>query len=855
MSTKRLRSGVHKVSTQDFADDEEQPSSFFTAKQAKRLEKYFDIGKQLASFPPSAYRISTCDCRNATFVQLFALLATREEQPAAWPIVESARWTTGGEESSFIVFDQRLVKVRKRAVQIVQQTYVERVYARFSPDRTTTRMELCQKKPIHFQTESYFLDRTRRLAEIAREYVDFVENCDDSLEDLVYSTQSLPVGLLLDPVSLVENEMGRVFHVPLASAWTSAKGFVPAVGAENLPPRRRMRHAILFSLCRLVYMFTFGRSIDDQFVDNAPSTNFEVWCETVKADKFPTQTVLGTLTPVTLIDWLLRCMTNSIATRDIVTHPYFTTPISAMMASAIPNSLIRTSVLYKKFHEIWQPVYRESDDLIVCVVSKDTLSFLPGWDEIARNPEKMYSAEKGAFVISLQIMVLIPEKFKLVGRGATYNGVQLEFIYKELPAHGVAVSRDIVMQAFEGAKEFKIFKYMADGDVLDFDTAFSKGTRWSAFEPSVQDLFLGLLFWCVTHQTRVPYMLSPSILTWLFDLPCKKATNLNTYRALNPSFSNQLLDKFRLGQADIDCMSGLGASDAASLGSCVPSTSLELLADYAAPVFEGSQRSSILPLAHFQAMVAAVYTEPEDLVFLFCMREYETSKKNVMQITPAIAIASVPVPNHPCLTLGRILPVVSIEAVFAPSDRLLLYYLVHYQRIIEAAESKADEVREAYLVIEMAKNKTFVYFLRWLSKATKETLATFWNYIFGMPTIVAIQAAKVGGFVLPEEFDMWTAEACSPRTVNESRIEGLSRGLAARINLFNFMSTKTPVQAPKFNLSFRSPLDETKFLLSPQFASCSSTIYLSICHENYESFADSMDAAMLPGKSRFTMNT
>jgi len=175
------------------------------------------------------------------------------------------------------------------------------------------------------------------------------------------------------------------------------------------------------------------------------------------------------------------------------------------------------------------------------------------------------------------------------------------------------------------------------------------------------------------------------------------------------------------------------------------------------------------------------------------------------------------------------------------------------KRTIERLGHGASSSHTSLRILNAAKKQTYLFLLQWLYHASPETLAKFWKLLHGFPTTVRT-GLQMENYTLPETFAATLELACTSRDSHSDGFRALLTNTERRRMFFKQafqLHRKMPRQ--QISVYFRDPHLEDEKRMSPQYASCTASLGVSICHETYESFALAMDGSLV-GDNNFTMN-
>jgi len=185
-----------------------------------------------------------------------------------------------------------------------------------------------------------------------------------------------------------------------------------------------------------------------------------------------------------------------------------------------------------------------------------------------------------------------------------------------------------------------------------------------------------------------------------------------------------------------------------------------------------------------------------------------------------------------------------LESTFNREELKLLHFLVHYSENDQAS-------LHSYRVMRAAKRQTYCFFIRWLFEAEQEKLARLWKNLHGYTKMVPFRF----DFESKRLLDTTIALMKNATTVPEERTHPYRDMVSLwrqRKAFCASMLNKHASLPQSINIDFRTPHNEGKYQLAPQFMTCTKTVVLSICHDNYESFSMTMDRSCFDNKVGFT---
>lgn len=807
-------------------------------------------------YPDLQGNYKSTDSKN--FELFLKVLAATRNPPSAWPQIAHLN------VEKFVVFD--LYALAPKYVLSTNSangtSLYAQGYARFYPygkiygtlRRNVTREvfdgEWSNKKTHGVWSPNYqYHALFQQAACIVQEYIQRLEILDDAEQLQGDGTETC---LLIDPADLLIGDNGMLYHLPLVDGITSHSLFVPQF-VRSLPTKfQRLRAALLLSLARFVYAFSFGKSLDSGF--SVHLNDFDAWKRSIDASKFPTTTLFGTLAPVLLIKWLVDCMRNSLGTAEITKHAFFTELTTEMWGQSIP---ITASVCCSKrecFYKLIAPLKRVNNQQVVVNVDMQ--------QKINKETKEMYVRKFDSLPKEQQVncdiaMMLLQKVIDMFSLSTSYDyGFDLSFGYTDVAAVGVGVSREIVGRAYEALKHWNAFAYDEEYDMLKFSSESFKA-RNEVFVQTSANLLFVLVYWSAMNDVPVPYMLSPGLLNNLFMLSGRHvfSKSLDFYRATRPLVANKILS------IDDDenkaALLQLGAEE--DRASC---SVRDVLSSY---VTDNDQLRMIKPenceiqqpknqmLRHFARIVRLIYDDAESLVFLLTHRTYNTDNAKRIDITPEIAISLLVMENLKFKPLDVSMFDTNAESPTA-TDRPLTNTQILQQHEKNTTESST---LASYVAVELAKRKTCVYLIRWILSAQPAQLSKLWMILCGVKNFLKQHVTEVK-FDDIEKFTAKIKAASSPLP-SESMLSTNDKLTMQLDNISAALKEYQKVAVSKtrnsISVLFRPAASEDRYLLSPQFASCTSTLRLSMCHESYEKFAESMDAALADDVTRFTLDT
>lgn len=697
-----------------------------------------------------------------------------------------------------------------------------------------------------FQTSYIF----RNVAEIAQTYIERLEILDDAgqLKPMEYGP--LETCLLIEPFDLLQDIHNRIYHLPCVDGITSLHMFVPGF-VHTLKTRfERLRASLLISLARFVYAFYFGRVFDTDF--NVSAKNFVDWKASVKAELFPFNNQYGSSASVFMIKWLIECMCNTIKTANITQHEVFTSPKTVMWRNVVSISSSVAISQRTRFYHLFDPLRRVNNKEVSVSIDLKTgpnsgtrLLYTSNYDKFTETEKK--DCDLSLCVYS-KILALLHDTEQPV------YGYTLVFEYDGVSAQGIGVSREIVLRSFEGLKKWQAFVYREEKDMLEcaFDEESFSSNR--VLQKCVEFLFV-LVYWSVVNDEAVPYMISPTLLHYMFGLRAHAvlAPAFDHLRVTMPLVANNILsinDDDSANLRDLGGESGDSALDVLSfylrndknnkynkalVHQCLKSIN-------AHPVFR-----------HFYTMIRELYDTSESLIFLITHRLYGSEMAVRDAVTNELAVALLK-PENLNLTL-RIEHEhlrMAYEVPTSLNGRPIVEYFLHH-------ENRVKEIvyMPSFYFIEFAKQNTYIFLVRWLAEAQSEQIAKLWKILKGMPTIVHCQIADVK---VPNLETIKTKLKLATELTSADKLCSQDTQLLATMSRLNTaMNELSGVHRSgnrnAINVSFRSASMEEKYQLAPHFASCSSTLSVSICHADYHSFSESMNLALSDSQAQFTMNT
>lgn len=833
---------------------------------------------------------------------ILALLTATDEPPGSWPRVAHVEYEPALDAEIGIGFSLD-GHIRSTTIDMTAgkstKTLYGRMYGHFLSDRTTPYASAARfsgrcstaATPFNPHNFAYLRQRIADASRIAHEHIERLNLID-------YDGSLLLDGLLIDPCAFYVDAFGRLYFVPFLAHAPSQGGFVPESALGLLEPKKRMRFAILFSLCRYAHGLMFARALEDDFPVDAPKTatetatnsatagakfaTFDAWCSAVvRSEHFPSYTVYGRETPAAFVNWLMLCMSNRIETRDICQHPFFTCRTVEDLREVGDSFNHLTATLMDRFQSLWRPYMRMDDQPCTVVVIQNPGLSAQSVDHLGFR--KFDSESRKIIDFSVGVMTCLNGALKQHNNAVEWTlGFNLHFRYSDMKAHGTGVSREIVFRAIEGLKHSRIFSYDAQTDVLEFSDGIESLPTRSAVIFLLRAL-LALIYWCVVNLQPFPCLLGPRLLEHLFSLNSQKTVTgaLDRWLVTRPTSSHAVLNMLD-DRAHLSAL--VGDNDDNDNGSL---TSLSVLRDYAVEAETCARTQAFMAhigpfdpehfwLQQFRAVVRHVFNEPNSLVFTISRRLYGGDSAHRIAITRNVVINSFKMSNVEMRVPSdmdrqsdsepRQYVVPTIDYTMPCNERLLLHYLVFHQRCIDdSGENGAVERSESLLARRLliaAMWQTYVYLVRWvLCEANEEQLATLWNNLHGSRTTLNYTSSRLLGATnaandaLNAEASRLCLAACPDGEPGErNRAHLLASNAAQRQAVVRAVTPRHGKSREPILIDFRPPLCESKLLLAPQFASCASMLSLSICHENYASFATAMNGALVSTGPSFTTN-
>lgn len=726
-----------------------------------------------------------------------------------------------------------------------------------------------------------------QLARIAQDYVErdeMLHNAAPAFMGKVAAKRRnlLVTALLFTPNSLLYDAFGKLYHLPFAGDMARVGfKFVPSFIALQ-DASRHQRAAVLFSAARLVYMLNFDRSLDADFVEKSSATSYAQWCTEIKASAFPPLDAFGRTTSVALVNWLMMCLTNKIATGDIGAHIAFVAPSTTQVSMPLVN---RSSILAEqanRFYELFNAIRRTSDDPFNCIVNKSYIVSDPLLDLYTQRELTVEQTRVVNLAIRVKNTILnVIEEHK-----ALPTAFNLQFTYAEQAAHGLGVSREIVLLVFEGVKLWSVFKFDEEEDMLCLAPGVTTG---SYLLSSVMTFLFSLVYWCAYNSTMVPYLLSPRILEHMFGLQSftSATETINIWAKRRPLAARGLLDALD----DTEKLEEIGA-DAYS------SSVQEILAmakrddNIAVAADATSVPNHIKFFATFARLVRACFVDAEGLMLALSHRVYGPDGGRI-PVTRDIVIA--------CLSFKERFNQWELNIELAPPDRLMSLAAVvdamhdgkeekltlfEYLRVAEMTveeqkrnanagnDTDAEWIIACSELLEAARKRTYLYLLRWVYEASPDTLARFWKILHGFTMTVRTGLHVRALDPLPSSFrddviapfpdgelespvrlettglKYWVRSGV-PRPLRQLAIEAALRRSALEKYPYNNLHHESKGHA--VNVIFRTPFHDRGAHMAPRYASCFSQVSVSTAHENYASFAMAMDASLSGDTENFSL--
>lgn len=802
------------------------------------------------------YNAANCDERNTLFTVVpirdadyeivLAMFAASKQQPTAWPKVLGF-----GSSMHFDVGDA-FATCRKK---VAEKSFTEVGYMKFfgtSSIYTQSTNVSCAEAvlgPNPYPKARCFesaLINFRQCARIVREYIQREETFNDSrIVPMSFFSRSL----LLEPFSMYRDQFGRLYHIPMIRGTAWHQDFLPDFVERIVSVRDRFRVAQFISLVRLCYSMTFGRSFDEDFESELRSPTHAAFCLALKAERFPIVDWCGLPASVMLIEWMLRCLKNTINAEEIDSHAVFIAEGSNVWKSTITCKEPLYKHQYKTLSGIVFSSIRLTDDIFeINVNSAGPTTLEENHMLMKKSCVTPRSAEEEANLnFSLTVFA---EVLKMLRQKREYrNGMLLKFSYSNHKASGNGVSREIVFRCFEGIKHWAGFEYDEKCDTLEL------GGECAASLIPIDlklEFIMVLLYWVTTNNEVLPFMLSPSLLCILFNIRARHSLSslFNNARLLKTSAVNCALDcdektdDFFETYAVRDRMALLDDIATRSINKQFPYTN-NCIVTFTNPV-----------LNNYQSIVNSIYDDASGVCYAFSQRTYDVNQSRKLSITNQLAVM--------LLNFGSFNPaddvdvddsflentVVSIDSSFKPQEQKLLHYLTYYTNQNTSLTPSPEVVR----ILSAARRQTYCFFIRWLLSATEQQLAYIWKNLHGITKLIPIRY-DVEAFKLPANISALAVYATVPPSDSINPFRALVATAKHRKIFCSAMYKKHAALFQHINVDFRIPRKENELQLAPQFFTCTNSIVLSMCHDSYESFADTMNNSCADEKVIFTADT
>lgn len=821
------------------------------------------------------------NCIEHEFIFLLEVLGAMRDQPSSWTTVLSIDSLLYAHK---IVFDLKDVRSRMKATKasFTTDSLYHTGYRKFLVDEdtlpvannTTEINPLINRddiiRPRSAAATRMFAQQTARMAQ---EYVARIELVIDAKKNS--SQTSLPIEtpqcLLLEPFSLYSDDFGRLFHVPMVQGVVQKAGFTPIFLRSESSLETRVRVALLISLVRMVYLFTFHRAFDDDFSEELIcSRTLAEWCARLRTNKFPDRDAFGMPASVQMINWMFACLTNRIKTTEIGAHSVFAEYPLSDWRSSIPFGKNKFLMACRDFYMLTSQLNQLNNAQISCKVLRDPAVNLDPIN-VHTNFRKLSQKQASEVAFSLEVWSACEQLFSLNVR---YDqGFTLTFEYIDCDAFGIGVGKEIIFRALEGMKYWWMFVFREDENMLDF------AHNVKAIKPHNHMLLLLMvsIYWCSLRRMRMPYILSPSILGYMFNLPTQYIHGyaLDHKRQMSPDFVNNILsaDDQTLKSFDVDYDDD---EDNESTAPLLPSSQLDVLKQYAIYRTVGSNEVSCVSrevsdyeatgvLRNFKLIVCKVFDDPNCLSFLLSEQEYGPNQGRSAEVTATIALSLLDFENFEAKNRVDFEPsselrtVPTIESQFAPSERLLIHYLTHYYLVMKTSKD-AEEKMFAIRVVGAAFRQTVIFLVRWICETPQKSLARLWKILHGHETLVPSQLVNLPTNDVDFVLALMISATVSPKSTaapDYSPMNNLFANLACRSNVFESPHMPTTASKTKnsIHIHLREPDQEAKYQMAPRFATCTSTLQVSICHGTYESFAEALDLSLSDDSLKFTLNT
>lgn len=874
MNKKRDFSSMMEVSST--ANPRSEPALSLSRKTQERVAQF--SAEKLGNGPmmivrPTLNLAPQSRFLDSEFVLFLEVLAALRNQPASWPKILSI---DTDKEKSRVVFDLSEIYVRfaPRIAPFDQKVVYHIGYGRFITDERRVPIEnnvqivngasvlRLQMRPRNRTTTHAF---AAQCAAISQEYIERIEVIVDAGNAHLIGGLNdtyLRRCLLIEPYALYQNECGRIYHIPMIQGIVQKQGFVPEFINRIIDNESRLRVAQLFCLVRMIYSLAFYRSFDEDFATEiSESSCFGDWVKRLHTSRFPEKDCFGMPASVYLINWMFACLTNRIKTNEISLHRVFTDLSLSDWHSCVYFGSNKFDMAYREFHAIMRPISRQNDARIVFKidyhphVSEDSvLAFGVS--------NRLTAQQRDELAFSMSLCALLH-----IQHPSYEQGFSLNFEYNGTEASGVGVSKEIVMRAFEGLKYWNVYVFREQENMLDFALDLCQIQK----APYMFEFLFVLVYWCAVRVQRMPYLLSPAILSFLFGLPTQydRGYALDHKRQIAPDLMNNILSLDETDTKKLRAIKNIDDDDESVIGEAEP-TPLNIAQEYATIRVVGAKNvcsvSNVAirftapePYALFQRIAAKVFDDPNCLCFLLSEQEYGRNQAHTVKITPSIALALLNFDNFDPNSVvdfadGAITqPVATIESEYPAESRTLQHYISHYYTVAKSCGVQ-EEKNYAICAMSAAARQTYLFVLRWFSLASEEQLARLWRILHGHSSLIpsqirdlpAIDANKVRRSCWFTDFI--SREQCSPLG------DLVARAYCRRQALSNGPIVPPSSNKNRITVNFRLPDQEGRYQMAPQFAACTSTLHVSLCHETFESFKDSLDISLTDDRMSFTLS-
>lgn len=776
---------------------------------------------------------------------VLAMLCAKKDQPYSWP--KFIGCSTAYDQTLSLYFDiEDAMPIATKTVN--EKSFVFVGYSKFfsqNTNNTQSRNTMCEKnifvefpypRPRNFASTMVTI---RQYATIVREYLQREEFMNEKGFLVGFFSRSL----LLDPFAIYRNEFGRVFHIPMVDNTNFCVSFVPPFILGIGDAREKFRVASLFCLIRLCYVNVFGRSFDTDFAaEIANATTYKQFCDVLTAERFPAVDYQFKPASVLMIDWMMKCLKNTIHTAELDFHTVFVANYAHTWTNNTSIKEVQMKTKYATLTNLVQGSVRITDEVFVVSVKTNPTEVQSDCLSMKRQcVETLATDVKRNVDFSLSVYAAVIRMLR-VNRDYP-RGMLLSFVYSDAQAVGVGVSREIVFRAFEGVKYWTGFEFDEELDTLDYRDY--DGTSSLVDSISKLEFIVVLLYWIVTNNETLPFMLSPSLLSLVFNLSARNSLEhmLDYTRIVSPSFVNKVLNT---DDTDSDLFYNTYSAR----------SKLKFLEDFSTSKPSNLRWTQITRfevscpvLRNFQTLVRSIYSEPNELAFALSLRTYDGNHGRKWEITPELAIA---LSNFTNFSLDEdadvnddfindTLPLV--ESTFKETELKLLYFLFY------CADNDPTSIR-SFRIDRAARRQTYCFYIRWMLEANTEQLSNLWKNLHGYTKIVPFRFDQ-SKTKLPENVNEIVRAATTP-TEKRNPYKNMTSLWRERKTLCDAMKNKHLRTQQVINVEFRSPHNEAKYQLAPQFMTCTKTVVLSICHDSYESFATTMNRSCSDNKVGFT---